>query len=600
MKLDANGDRVAADAAVYNAQPSSTSASGYEEVTIGSVVGGVFAYDAAMATPPVLYFMGTMSSVIPAATVATAADGNGTDLVAPIVGTVAAVTLLVIAGIVASRLLAPKGRDNSAAPTDGAKPFAIVFTDIQSSTALWARSPEAMSDAVEQHHEIMRRCLAENGGYEVKTLGDSFMIAFQHAAEAVQFSLDAQTALHRATWRRPDVFAAVYEECAIALAAERNEKVPPGRINDISIWQGLRVRIGVHYGMGNVTKDEVTLGYDYYGTVVNTAARVEAAANGGQTVVTEAVADALGAVAVAAPAIKVVALGLQILRGLEEPVPLSQLLPRPLALRSFPPLRLDRLVDDDKSESAQDSAQSDNASVASFGSAAGGGGRYVLNTAVERGAKKFVRQHKWGAAMAPGDVHARMVQEHAFLKTVLSTTPEAERAKMVTRWAEKWRCGAVDKKLMASPAYFDDALLGVVARSMRALAANKQLVLGRAADGDGDGELSTSRAELSESDYQAARGGDASSGGGFGASANRASHPFDASSSKGSSAFDASSSKGSSAFDASRRRSTLAAGSGRRPSTAAAAVPDSHDEQATTPAESPGADAVQEGLPADE
>lgn len=29
-------------------------------------------------------------------------------------------------------------------------------------------------------------------------------------------------------------------------------------------WNGLRVRVGIHYGLGDITYDTVTKGYDYF------------------------------------------------------------------------------------------------------------------------------------------------------------------------------------------------------------------------------------------------------------------------------------------------------------------------------------------------
>ena len=51
---------------------------------------------------------------------------------------------------------------------------------------------------------------------------------------------------------------------------------------DPAVWNGLRVRIGMHYGYGDIKLDPTTKGYDYYGTVVNTAARIESVCHGGQ------------------------------------------------------------------------------------------------------------------------------------------------------------------------------------------------------------------------------------------------------------------------------------------------------------------------------
>ena len=38
----------------------------------------------------------------------------------------------------------------------GAKPFAVIFTDIQSSTMLWGIDPEEMARCIQVHHEIIR------------------------------------------------------------------------------------------------------------------------------------------------------------------------------------------------------------------------------------------------------------------------------------------------------------------------------------------------------------------------------------------------------------------------------------------------------------
>eukprot|EP00667_Euglena_gracilis_P009581 EG_transcript_9739 len=67
-------------------------------------------------------------------------------------------------------------RDNRYAPKDTDKPFAVIFTDIQSSTGLWGRDPAEMSRCVQAHHELIRQLINEHRLYEVKTVGDSFMV----------------------------------------------------------------------------------------------------------------------------------------------------------------------------------------------------------------------------------------------------------------------------------------------------------------------------------------------------------------------------------------------------------------------------------------
>ena len=136
-------------------------------------------------------------------------------------------------------------------------------------------------------------------------------------------------------------------------------------------WNGLRVRVGVHYGAGDIKLDPVSRGYDYYGTVVNTAARVESVCHGGQIGATKAVYDALRG---RAPDVEWTDLGPQPLRGLAEPVHIVQALPcGALAARAFPPLRLDR-------ERAGDAAEESAASRA--GSAGSGTSRGTVADAV--------------------------------------------------------------------------------------------------------------------------------------------------------------------------------------------------------------------------
>jgi hypothetical protein len=52
-----------------------------------------------------------------------------------------------------------------------------------------------MGAAIDAHHAVVRRVLAAHEGYEVKTVGDSFMAAFLNAADAVEFALRLQSAL---------------------------------------------------------------------------------------------------------------------------------------------------------------------------------------------------------------------------------------------------------------------------------------------------------------------------------------------------------------------------------------------------------------------
>eukprot|EP00744_Colponema_vietnamica_P007373 GILI01010620.1.p1 GENE.GILI01010620.1~~GILI01010620.1.p1 ORF type:complete len:764 (+),score=200.45 GILI01010620.1:329-2293(+) len=105
--------------------------------------------------------------------------------------------------------------------------------------------------------------------------------------------------------------------------------------------------------MGEIRKDPVTMGYDYFGTIVNTAARVEGVGHGGQTLVTEAVMNELPNTYLAANTASMVDMGPQPLRGLDDRIRLLQLLPATFVGRQFPNLRLDvENVLEDGSESS--------------------------------------------------------------------------------------------------------------------------------------------------------------------------------------------------------------------------------------------------------
>jgi adenylate cyclase len=53
---------------------------------------------------------------------------------------------------------------------------------------------------MEMHNNILRENLKLTGGYEVKTEGDSFMVAFHSPVSAVWWCLFAQEALLNANW----------------------------------------------------------------------------------------------------------------------------------------------------------------------------------------------------------------------------------------------------------------------------------------------------------------------------------------------------------------------------------------------------------------
>ena len=70
---------------------------------------------------------------------------------------------------------------------------AIVFTDAVGSTALANQlGNENMNTVRRSHFERARKVIDQLGGYEIKTIGDSFMAAFRTAVHALDFALELQ------------------------------------------------------------------------------------------------------------------------------------------------------------------------------------------------------------------------------------------------------------------------------------------------------------------------------------------------------------------------------------------------------------------------
>jgi adenylate cyclase len=147
----------------------------------------------------------------------------------------------------------------------------LVFTDIKNSTLLWETYPIAMRSAINLHNNIMRRQLRIIGGYEVKTEGDAFMVCFPTSTSALRWCFSVQQLLLEAPWPQ-EVLSSVHGE----EVADEDGNV---------IYRGLSVRMGTHWGAPVWEPDPVTRRMDYFGPIVNRAARISAVADGGQITV---------------------------------------------------------------------------------------------------------------------------------------------------------------------------------------------------------------------------------------------------------------------------------------------------------------------------
>lgn len=155
---------------------------------------------------------------------------------------------------------------------------AICFTDIKNSTALWEILPVPMRGAIQLHNQLMRRQLRIVGGYEVKTEGDAFMCSFPTVTSALLWCFITQNSLLDLEWAT-EILDTVH--CQEKWDADGNV-----------IYRGLSVRMGIHWGRPVCEPDPITRRMDYFGPMVNKAARVSAVADGGQiSVSTDAISE---------------------------------------------------------------------------------------------------------------------------------------------------------------------------------------------------------------------------------------------------------------------------------------------------------------------
>jgi predicted ATPase/class 3 adenylate cyclase len=151
----------------------------------------------------------------------------------------------------------------------------FLFTDLEDSTALWERHPDAMRAALARHDEIVPAAVEDRGGYVVKSTGDGFLAAFASAADAVGAAIDAQ----------------------LALVAEMWTATGP-----------LRVRMGIHTGAAELRDG------DYHGPPLNRAARLMSVGHGGQILVSLVTSEL-----VRGSGVELVDLGSHELRGMADP-----------------------------------------------------------------------------------------------------------------------------------------------------------------------------------------------------------------------------------------------------------------------------------------
>ena len=159
----------------------------------------------------------------------------------------------------------------------------FLFTDVEGSTRRWEADADEMRVALAAHDEVLRGVIQAHGGWLFKHTGDGVCAAFASPRSAVDAAVAAQRALE------------------------------------------LPVRMGLATGEAELREA------DYFGAVLNRAARVMAAGHGGQVLLAESTAGLLSGV-------DLVDLGPRRLRDLPTPIGVFQV--RAAGLRTeFPALR---------------------------------------------------------------------------------------------------------------------------------------------------------------------------------------------------------------------------------------------------------------------
>jgi predicted ATPase/DNA-binding SARP family transcriptional activator len=174
----------------------------------------------------------------------------------------------------------------------------FLLTDIEGSTALWQRAGDAFAAALTSHHDLLRQAFRDHNGYEVKDLGDGFLVTFQRASSALACAVAGQRALTASPWPEP-----------------------VGRV---------RVRMALHTGDAEPQEG------DYHGLVVHCAQRMLVAGHGGQILCSEETANLLRRDL--DPQIRLVDQGVYRLRDVVSPERLFQVEYPEMAQREFPPL----------------------------------------------------------------------------------------------------------------------------------------------------------------------------------------------------------------------------------------------------------------------
>src|SRR6266508_2739270 len=128
--------------------------------------------------------------------------------------------------------------------------LALLFSDIEGSTNLLRSLGAEYRKLLAEQRRVLRDAFAAHGGTVLQREGDALFVTFADPSSAILGAIDGQVALARTKW-----------------PADSH----------------VRVRMGIHVGEVIIDEDD-----DYVGLAVHQAARISAAAHGGQVLISKA------------------------------------------------------------------------------------------------------------------------------------------------------------------------------------------------------------------------------------------------------------------------------------------------------------------------
>jgi predicted ATPase/class 3 adenylate cyclase/Flp pilus assembly protein TadD len=128
--------------------------------------------------------------------------------------------------------------------------LALLFTDIEGSTNLLRSLGADYRKLLAEHRRVLRDAFAAHGGKVLGREGDALFVTFAEPSSAILGAIDGQVALANTKWPADSQ---------------------------------VRVRMGIHVGEVTIDEDD-----DYVGLAVHQAARISAAAHGGQVLTSQA------------------------------------------------------------------------------------------------------------------------------------------------------------------------------------------------------------------------------------------------------------------------------------------------------------------------